>query len=142
MRLLLVTLCALAVPSTVRADAAEDAAVEAVKRLGGSVGQNRKVVSLSSTRVTDAELKGLAALTSLTKLDLTDTKVTDAGLKQLAALKGLTGLNLSNTKVTDAGLNELVALKRLTTLTLVTTKVTDAGAKAYERLNPNCYVYR
>ena len=45
--------------------------------------------------LTDAGAKGLAALESLTALDLDGNNVTDAILKELAALKNLTALNLS-----------------------------------------------
>jgi hypothetical protein len=38
---------------------------------------------LSGREVTDAALKGLAALKNLTSLDLSDTRVTDDGVKEL-----------------------------------------------------------
>ena len=118
MRLLVVTLCCFVAPPIVRADPTEDAAIKAIKQLGGKVEQNGKVVDLSSTQVTDAELKELAALKNLTTLNLSETKVTDASLKELADLKNLTTLNLSETRVTNAGMKELAALKNLTTLYL------------------------
>ena len=46
-------------------------------------------------------------------LDLNSSRVTDAQLKELAALKNLQSLNLFCTNVTDAGLKELAGLKRL-----------------------------
>ena len=95
MRLLVVTLCCFVAPPIVRADPTEDAAIKAIKQLRGRVEQNGKVVDLSSTQVTDAELKELAALKNLTTLDLSDTRVTGAGIKELAALKNLTTLHLS-----------------------------------------------
>ena len=99
----------------VRADDAEDKAVAFVEKLGGKVTRDEKApgkpvvtVFLSgSKKVTDADLKELAALKNLTTLDLIGTEVTDAGLKELATLKNLTTLNLGFTKVTDAGLKEL-----------------------------------
>ena len=54
--------------------------------------------------MTDAGLKELAPLQSLTALDLSFTDLTDAGLKELAALPNLTALRLINTGVTGAGL--------------------------------------
>ena len=74
----------------VRADDAEDKAVAFVEKLGGKV-----------TR--DDKLPGKP----VTTLDLVGTKMTDAGLKELAALKSLSSLNLTGTKVTDAGEKEL-----------------------------------
>ena len=70
MRLLVVTLCCFVAPPIVRADPTEDAAIKAIKQLHGKVEQNGKVVDLSYTQVTDAELKELAALKNLTTLDL------------------------------------------------------------------------
>jgi Leucine-rich repeat (LRR) protein len=116
MRLLVVTLCCFVAPPIAPADPTEDAVIKAIKQLHGRVEQNGKVVDLSYTQVTDAELKALAALKNLTTLNLSETRVTDAGLKELAALKNLTTLNLSETRVTNAGLKELAALKNLTTL--------------------------
>ncbi|VTR97788.1 leucine-rich repeat domain-containing protein [Tuwongella immobilis] len=86
-------------------------------------------LNLGIARVTNAGLKVLAGLTSLTVLDLFDSQVTDAGLKELAGLKNLTALDLGSTQVTDAGLKELSSLTSLTTLGLMSTKVTDAGLK-------------
>ena len=142
MRLLVVMLCAFVVPSVVRADPADDAAVKAVERLGGKVAQNGEVVSLADTEVTDAGLKQLAAFKGLTYLHLGRTKVSDAGLKELAVLQSLTTLNLSFTKVTDAGLKELAGIKGLGLLGLENTKVTDTGVKEFRLGHPNCKVSR
>ena len=65
MRLLVVTLCCFVAPPIVRANPTEDAAIKAVKQLRGRVEENGRVVDLSSTQVTDAELKELAALKNL-----------------------------------------------------------------------------
>ena len=70
MRLLVVTLCCFVAPPIVRADPTEDAVIKAIKQLDGTVEQNGKVVDLSYTQVTDAELKELAALKNLTTLNL------------------------------------------------------------------------
>jgi Leucine-rich repeat (LRR) protein len=66
-------------------------------------------LDISSSQVTDAEVKELAALKALTELSLADTQVTDVGVKDLTALKGLTKLNLGLTQVTDAGVKDLAA---------------------------------
>jgi len=58
--------------------------------------------------VTDAELKELAPLKGLNRLDLYGCPmVTDKGLKELAALKGLQELYLGRREVTAAGIAEL-----------------------------------
>ena len=150
MRLLVVTLCCFVAPPIVRADPTEDAVIKAIKQLGGKVEQNGKVVHLSSTKVTDAQLKDLAALKNLTTLDLSDTRVTGAGIKELAALKNLTTLRLRGpgTYISDpqsarkpllngAGVKELAALKNLSTLDLAWTNLTPAALKEVAALNPS-----
>jgi hypothetical protein len=100
---------------------AEDRAVKAVEKFGGSVVRDDKnparpvvTVSFVGAEMRDAEmkeaLKELAAFKDLKTLDLRGTQatqVTDAGLKELAALKDLQTLDLSSTGVTDDGAKEL-----------------------------------
>ena len=102
------------------ADEAEDQAVKAVEKLGGKVirdytnpARPYTQVDLSNGKITDAELKELAALKGLFYLNLFNTKVTDAGLKELPALNDLEMLELGYTAVTDAGLKNLAGLKKL-----------------------------
>ena len=138
MRLLVVTLCCFVAPPIVRADPTEDAVIKAIKQLHGRVEQNGKVVDLSYTQVTDAELKALAALKNLTTLNLATARVTDAGLKELAALKNLTILDLTVIKVSDTGLMELSAVQGLAHLCVAGTHVSDAGVKEFIQRNPKC----
>src|SRR5437879_1742866 len=72
----------------------EVVAVKLVEKLGGTITRDEKQpdkpvigVSLSRTKVTDANLKELKELNQLTTLDLGDTNVTNAGLKELKELK-------------------------------------------------------
>ncbi len=120
----------------VRADDAEDKAVEFVEKLKGSVirdvslpGKPVFSVRLLGPQVTDAALKELVAFKNLTVLMLIKTQVTDAGLEELAGLKKLDKLILNSTKVTDAGFKELAGLKDLTSLNLAGTRVTGAGLR-------------
>jgi hypothetical protein len=66
--------------------------------------------------------------------------VTNAGLKELTQLKSLTYLDVNGTKVTDEGVQELAALKNLTYLNLNGTKVTDEGRKELQKALPNCRI--
>ena len=76
----------------------------------------------------DTALAHIGKVTTLRELELGDAEITDAGLKNLRSLQSLTFLGLGWTKdVTDAGLAELVALPNLQVLVLSGTKVTDAG---------------
>ena len=108
--------------------------VAEVEQLGGSITVDEKNpdrpvigVYLQYTKVTDAVLGHLKALTNLKKLDLLRTEVTDAGLEQLKGLTNLKDLNLRRTKLTDAGLEHLKGLTNLEDLDLRRTRVTDAG---------------
>jgi hypothetical protein len=115
-------------------DAEQEAAIAAIKKLGGKVHVDDKrpgkpvvAVGLRSTRVTDAGLVHLKGLTQLQGLDLNFTKVTDAGLVHLKGLTKLQVLYLWRTEVTDAGLVHLKGLTQLQSLNLLSTEVTDAG---------------
>jgi internalin A len=67
-------------------------------------------LDLSGCRgLTDERMKEVAALTTLTDLNLSGTDASDKGLLALAPMKELTALNLSGTEVSNKGLNELAA---------------------------------
>ena len=75
---------------SIRADEAEEKAVKAIQKLGGSIYRDMKAkdkpivaVVMRGPKVTDAGLKHLAGLKQLRKLDLTGTKVTDKGKADL-----------------------------------------------------------
>ena len=102
----------LALASGLRAD--EEAAVKSVEKLGGTVERDDKAsgkpvtaVNLTGWKVTNKDLKQVAAFKRLQSLNLNRSRVTDAGLKELARLKQLRKLDLRSTTVTDAGLKEL-----------------------------------
>ena len=89
-----VLMCCCAAP----ADDAEDRAIAAVEKLGGSCRRDDKkpnkpvvAVYLQEPKVTDADLKELAPLLTafkeLTALDLAQTQVAEKGLKEVGALK-------------------------------------------------------
>lgn len=88
-------------------------------------------VDLSSTRATDADLKELLACRKLASLKLYGTRhrATVAGLKQLAAIETLSELNIDNWKLTDEQLKELTVFKNLTSLHFSTEQLTEAGWK-------------
>jgi internalin A len=60
--------------------------------------------------------------------------VTDAGLKNLAHLKTLTTLHLFYTQVTDVGLKELAGFKKLNTLELSGRQLTDTGLRTLREI--------
>jgi Leucine-rich repeat (LRR) protein len=113
----------------------QDAAVAAIKNLGGKVtfddmlpGKPIVGVALFNAKVIDADLVHLDGMTSLRTLNLSGTtQVTNAGLIHLKGLTSLQSLYLGATKVTDAGLEHLKRLTSLKTLGLAKTEVTGDG---------------
>jgi internalin A len=80
--------------SSARADDAEDKAATLVEKLGGKVTRDEKA-------------PGKPVVTVRFNDPFGKTKVTDVDLKELAALKNLTTLNMSGPLGTDAGRQEL-----------------------------------
>ena len=150
-RLALLAACLLlSAAAPVYAGGAEDAAVKAVEKLGGTVTRDvddpaHPVVAVSfvGVPVTDRGLRELAPLKHLRTLDLAVCLgVTDAGLKDVAGLKGLEELNLSYTGTTDAGLKRLAGLKGLRKLNLIGDRVTDDGVADLQKAQPDCKIDR
>ena len=67
-------------------------------------------ISLARVDFTDSQVKYLAPLAGLGKLDLEATDVSDLGLESLAGLSAPRDLNLSFTAVSDRGLAQLAPL--------------------------------
>ena len=151
---------------TAKPSADQAKAIAEIEKLGGKVTLDEKSpgkpvhsVTLTGTKVCDAELKYLRGLSRLQNLLLGGTQVTDAGLEHLKDvsqlqyllldhtrisdtglehLKGLSQLQelrLDGTQVTDAGLEHLKGLRRLQELSLVSTQVTDAGLEHLKGLD-------
>jgi len=103
----------------------QDAAVAAIRKLGGNVRFDEKSPGKP-----------------LVSVDLSDTKVSDAGLVHLKGLTKLQSLSLISTKVTDAGLVHLKGLTKLQSLNLSFSKVTDAGVKDLQTALPKCKIQK
>jgi hypothetical protein len=116
-------------------------AIAEIKKLGGKVTVDEKSpgkpvisVDLTQTKVTDAGLVYVEALTRLQSLDVSWAEVTDAGLVHLRELNKLQLLDLFGTKVTDAGIRQLKGFAKLQSLGLCATEVTDAGLEQLKSL--------
>ncbi len=99
---------------SVEPDKEKEAAIAAIKKLGGEVTVDRSdpnlavmTVRLSGSKVTDDGLKHLRVLTRLKNLALNNTKITDVGLEHLKGMASLRELNLRNTMITDEGVKKL-----------------------------------
>ncbi len=119
-------------------DAQGNAAMDALRKIGArfDMNTNRRVrtVMLSSTKVSDADLKHLASFKELDSVSLAQTSVGNEGMKHLAAVDHLRRLNLSMTAVDDTGLQALIGLSNLEELQLIGTPVTDASVNTLSKL--------
>lgn len=97
-------------------------------------------VNLASTKVTDAGLVHLRSCRRLTFVSLEDTAITDQGLAELAGHQNLESLSLSGTKITDASVASLVQLPRLKQLWLQRTAITSDGVRKLMAALPDCEI--
>ncbi|HEY7308170.1 MAG TPA: protein kinase, partial [Gemmataceae bacterium] len=102
------------VPADLDDDPAEQAAIEVIKKHGGFVTQDSKqpgnpviAVTVFQPSFTDNDLKSLAGLTKVRKMNLANTKITGVGFKDLTGLKDLTELQVSQTPLSDEGLKAI-----------------------------------
>ncbi|MFP6658407.1 MAG: malectin domain-containing carbohydrate-binding protein [Pirellulales bacterium] len=115
-------------------DAAEEAAIAEIRKLGGTVRRiaantDEKEVDfhLSGRDLTDESLAHIVSVKNVVALHLKNTQITDAGLAHLKGLKNLRRLHLEKTAIGDEGLANLAGLQELEYLNLYGTKVSDAG---------------
>jgi hypothetical protein len=86
-----------------------------------------RVMWLSGSSVTDAELERLQGLTKLKTLYLRETKITDAGLEHLKGLTNLRWLELVNVEVTEEGVNKLQGALPNCTINRRSKRLTEAA---------------
>lgn len=125
----------------VKLTAAQQAVVDKVKALGGTVlrvaansDAHEVAFHLSSNKNIDAALGLLKTIPNVTKLNLAGTDVSDAGLAQIAELNTLKHLHLEQTSIGDSGLDHLKGLANLEYLNLFGTQVTDQGLNELKAL--------
>jgi Leucine-rich repeat (LRR) protein len=113
-----------------------DTAAQTIQKLRGRITRDEQMpgkpvvyINLAGSRLTDADMRAVAACKQLRSLELGRTAVSDAGLKHLTGLSHLTSLTLPGTHVTDAGMKYIGELKQLVALDLQLTPVGDTGMK-------------
>ncbi len=119
----------------------ENEVIALIEKTGGSVsGENEKIVGpvvaayFQQSKVTDDDLRYVATLTSLRRLDLRKTLITDKGLMEVGRLVNLEELYLNEARVTDEGLAAIRNLKKLKRLYLMRTEVSDKGLATLSQL--------
>lgn len=91
-------------------------------------------LNLAATGLPGSGLVHVSGLTCLKSLDLRDNLVSDEDLVHLSRLVNLEYLDLSDTELSDVGLAYVTALPQLKELRLDGTQVTDAGLAHLTRL--------
>jgi hypothetical protein len=92
---------------------------------------------LRRSRVTDGELKLLAYMPHLTRVDLAETSIDGSGFTYIRHLKFIESLNLFGTQVGDAAVPALGQLKSLRRLYVWNSKISKAGVKKLRALLPD-----
>ena len=99
---------------------------------------NAQLVTLKLTNlpINDNDIKIVADLKKIKKLNVENTLITDNGLDYIKQLSQLEQLNLYGTNISDEGLMQLASLKNLSVLYLWKTKVTLNGIEQFKKINP------
>jgi uncharacterized membrane protein len=99
---------------------------------------NAQLVTLKLTNlpINDNDIKIVADLKNIKKLNVENTLITDNGMDYIKQLSQLEQLNLYGTNISDEGLMQLTSLKNLSALYLWKTKVTLNGIEQFKKLNP------
>lgn len=86
--------------------------------------------------ITDADLKVMGQLNSLTKLQLSNTTISDEGLAPLKELKNLEYLNLAGTNISANGILQLKDLQGLRSLYLFKCNIMDSEYELLSKAFP------
>ena len=101
-----------------------------------SINEQLAVLKLTNLPINDNDLKVVADLKNIKKLNVENTLITDNGLDYIKQLSQLEQLNLYGTNISDEGIIQLADLKNLSVLYLWKTKVTLNGIEQFKKLNP------
>jgi uncharacterized membrane protein len=101
-----------------------------------SINEQLAVLKLTNLPINDNDIKIVADLKNIKKLNVENTLITDNGLDYIKQLSQLEQLNLYGTNISDEGIIQLADLKNLSVLYLWKTKVTLNGIERFKKLNP------
>ena len=101
-----------------------------------SINEQLAVLKLTNLPINDIDIKIVADLKNIKKLNLENTLITDNGMSFVKQLSQLEQLNLYGTNISDEGIIQLADLKNLSVLYLWKTKVTLNGIEQFKKLNP------
>lgn len=89
-----------------------------------------RYISISNSKISDADLACLKDLKQIYILDLSDTNVQGGGLEHLKDLSQIECINLSRSAFTGVGIEYLKDMKHLKSLFLSQTQITDASLES------------
>jgi serine/threonine protein kinase/Leucine-rich repeat (LRR) protein len=112
----------------------QEIAVKEIRKLPASQFSVAIVDFAGLKQITDDSLGNLTSLKKLRLVRLDDTSVTDAGLKYLAAIKSLTGLLVWGTAITGLGFDAFPPDSQLESLEFGGAQVNDRGLAAIAKL--------
>ena len=105
-----------------------------------NINEQLVVLKLTNLPINDNDIKIVADLKNIKKLNVENTLITDNGMEYIKQLSQLEQLNLYGTNVSDEGLLELASLKNLSVLYLWKTKVTLNGIEQFKKINPKVVI--
>jgi Leucine-rich repeat (LRR) protein len=105
------------------------------------ISQFPSIEQLSLDQLHDEDLRFIAPLRNLKRLELSSMFVTDEGIKHLSGLRKLEELVLGHARVGDNGLKQLANLTRLRELFLDNTQVTADGVAWLRKRLPQVKIY-
>lgn len=105
-----------------------------------NINEQLVVLKLTNLPINDNDIKIVADLKNIKKLNVENTLITDNGMEYIKQLSQLEQLNLYGTNVSDEGLLELASLKNLSVLYLWKTKVTLNGINQFKKINPKVVI--
>jgi hypothetical protein len=99
--------------------------------------RNISELLMRRSRVTDGELKLLAYMPHLRRIDLSETSIDGSGFEHIDHLKFVQSLNLFNTRVDDEAIPYLGKLQSLQQLYIWKSKISPNGVAQLRKLLPN-----
>jgi uncharacterized membrane protein len=96
-------------------------------------------LTASSSKISDAHVQTIGAITAIRKLDLSHSKISDKGIGRLKSLNNLVSLNLSHTAANFISVKELSAISSLKEVYLFNTSVSAAEAQQLRKDFPTIH---
>ena len=101
-----------------------------------NINEQLVILKLTNLAIDDNDLKIVADLKNIKKLNLENSLITDDGMAYIKQLSQLEQLNLYGTNISDEGLIQLTSLKNLSQIYLWKTKVTMSGIEQFKKIHP------